>query len=197
VTLPKLVVITDWSLGEARLFQQLEAALGASTTVAVQHRNPGATTRLYFEQGQRLKALCDRRAAELFVSARVDVARALGAHLHLPAWALGVADVRRALPPGRWLSVAVHNEAEAAGAQGADLALVSPVFETRSKPGASPLGSAGFTRLARALDCPAYALGGLTPDGLAGLPDAAGAAVITAVLHAGDPAAAVRAFRFG
>ena len=85
----------------------------------------------------------------------------------------------------------MHNEEEAARAAGADLALVSPVFETSSKPGAVPLGPDGFARLAKALPCPAYALGGITAARLAQLPAAAGAAVISSVLHADDPAAAL------
>jgi thiamine-phosphate pyrophosphorylase len=188
--LPKLVVITDGAVAEDRL----EAALAGSAFVALQHRNPGATAREYFEQGRRLKALCDRLGAALFVSARLDVALALDAHLHLPAWALAAADVRGRLPKGRWVSVAVHNAEEAARANGADLALVSPVYETPSKPGVTPLGPAGFERLARVLPCPAFALGGITPARMSELPSAAGAAVISAVLQAQDPAAAVRAF---
>lgn len=191
--IPRLVVITDWSLGETLMFHRLESALGSGPAVAVQHRNPGITARLYFEQGQRLKALCDRYDAPLFASARLDVALALGCHLHLPSWALTAADVRGRMS-GRWVSVAVHDAEEAARAEGADLALVSPVF---AKPGSTPLGVPGFASLAAALPCPAYALGGVTPALLAELPATAGAAVISAVLHAEDPAAAVRAFSAG
>ncbi len=197
MTLPGLVVITDWSLGEPRLFSQLEAALGAGPAVAVQHRNPGATARVYFEQAVRLRALCARFAAPLFVSARLDVALALEAHLHLPAWGLRPADVRDQLPSGRWLSVAVHNEAEAADAAGAHLALVSPVFPTSSKPGAALLGPAGFARLTAGLGCPAFALGGVTAQRAAQLPRGTGLAVSSAVLSAADPAAVVRALAAG
>ena len=193
--LPKLVVITDWALAEPVLFARLGAALAAAPFIAVQHRNPGATARVFFEQGQRLKALCDRFEAPLFVSARLDVALSLDAHLHLPGWGLHPRDVRAQLPAGRWLCVAVHDEEEAARARGvADLALVSPVFQTASHPQAQPLGVAGFARLAQAAGCPSYALGGVTAASLGGLSDAAGAAVISAVLHAKDPAAAARAF---
>lgn len=182
--IPRLVVITDWS--RADLLPKLEAALAAGP-IAVQHRHPEATTRAYFEEGVRLKALCDRFAAPMFVSARLDVALALGAHLHLPSRALRPAVVRGAMPAGRWVSVAVHEEADVT--EGADLALVSPVFPTRSKPGAVPLGREGFERIAAGLKCPAYALGGVT----AGWPGLAGMSVISAVLDAADPAAAVRA----
>ncbi len=186
MTLPAVIVITDWSMGEEALLAQLARA----GRVAVQHRNPGVTARVYFEQAVRLKAQCDALGAELFVSGRLDVALALGTHLHLPARAVLPADVKL----DGWVSVAVHDEAEAGRAQGADLALLSPVFETGSKPDATPLGPEGFARLAKLTPCPAYALGGLTPDRLALLPSAAGAAVISAVLRAEDPAGVVAAF---
>ncbi len=181
--LPTVIVITDWSMGEDALFSQLAKA----GKVAVQHRNPGVTARVYFEQAVRLKAQCDRVGADLFVSARLDVALALGTHLHLPSWALLPAEVKHP----KWVSVAVHSEEEARRAKGADLALVSPVFE---KAGVTPLGPDGFARLAAVTPCPAYALGGVTPENLAQLPNAAGAAAISSVLRAQDPGAVVAAF---
>lgn len=186
--IPRLVVITDWALGESELLRKLEAALAtAGSAMAVQHRNPEATTGVYFEQGRRLKALCDRYRAELFVSARLDVALALRVHLHLPVRALRPVAVRAALPQGRWISVAVHTEDEASTVEGADLALVSPVFATASKPGVRPLESEGFGRLAAKLRCPAYALGGVTAERVRKLPGVAGAAAIGAVLGSEDP----------
>jgi thiamine-phosphate pyrophosphorylase len=191
--LPRLVVITDWRLPRARLLGALERALDAGPEVAVQHRHPDAPARLFLEEARLLAALCRGRA--LFVNGRLDVALLVGAHLHLPASGLTPADVRPLLPPGRLVSVAVHDAEEARLAQGADLALVSPVYAPGSKPGdtRAPLGPEGFRRLAEALPCPALALGGITPERAAGLPGAAGFAVISAVLEAEDPTQAARA----
>ena len=87
----------------------------------------------------------------------------------------------------------MHDEAEAARAAGADLALVSPVFAPRSKPvDRAPLGPAGFASLAARLACPAYALGGVTAEGLAALAKVAGAAVVGAVLDAPEPGRAAQ-----
>jgi thiamine-phosphate pyrophosphorylase len=191
VSLPKLVVITDWSLGESTLFARLEQALAGGSSIAVQHRNPTASLAAYFDQALRLKVLCDRLGAPMFVSARLDVALALGTHLHLPARALRPEQVRAALPANRWICAAVHDEAEAEAARGASFALVSPVFATASKPGQAPLGPTGFARLASLLSCPSYALGGVSAAGLRGL-KAEGTAAISAVLHAADPALAAR-----
>jgi thiamine-phosphate pyrophosphorylase len=180
--LPKLVLITDWSLGAETLLARLERALSAGPGIALQHRHPGASARVLLDEGQRLKLLCAQFKAPLFINRRLDVAAALGANLHLPSSGLLPADV----PKGTMrVSVAVHDELEARRAAGADFALVSPVFE---KKGFAPLGVEGFERLARVLPCPAFALGGVNAQRR--VPSAAGHAVISAVLNAPDPQAA-------
>jgi len=59
-----------------------------------------------------------------------------------------------------------HNgyEIEAANAAGADAIMLSPVFSTRSHPGAPVLGPFGFSVLAQQADRPVIALGGMTKD---------------------------------
>ena len=52
-------------------------------------------------------------------------------------------------------------EIRAAERHGAALVFLSPVFATRSHPGAPPLGPARFTLLARRTDLPMVALGGM------------------------------------
>jgi thiamine-phosphate pyrophosphorylase len=182
--LPRLVLITDWSLGAETLLARLERALSAGPGIAVQHRHPEASARVLFDEGVQLKSLCAQFKAPLFVNRRLDVAAALGANLHLPSSALWPADI----PKGTMrVSVAVHNEDEAKRAAGADFALVSPVFEKRGFEGRgfAPLGIDGFERLAQLLPCPAFALGGVNAQRR--VPSAAGHAVISAVLNAPDP----------
>src|SRR5262249_50754459 len=126
---------------------------------------------------------------------RLDVALLVDADLHLPASAPLAAEVRPLLPAGKLLSTSVHSEAEARAAAGADLALVGPVTPPRSQPGATraPPGRPGFEAVRAALPCPAFAIGGVTADSLPWFEGAAGAAVIGAVMHAGDPAGEVAA----
>jgi thiamine-phosphate pyrophosphorylase len=184
------VVITDWALPE--LLARLEAALaGGAGQVAVQHRHPGASDRRFHEEGQALQRLIAGRPVPLFVNRRLDVALALGAHLHLPAHGLPLAAVRSRLPH-HLVSVAVHGPGEAQA--GADLALVSPVYTPFSKPAdtRTPLGLEGFLALRRALECPAFALGGIGPERKEALASADGAAVMSSVLRAADPGQAVR-----
>jgi thiamine-phosphate pyrophosphorylase len=192
---PRLIIITDWRLPRERLLAALERALEAGPSVAVQHRHPDAPTRTFLEEARLLAGLCHTRGNPLFVNGRLEVALLVGAHLHLPARGPTVEDVRPHLPPGRQVSVAVHDADEARLARGADLALVSPVYAPGSKPGDTrpQLGPEGFQALAASLPCPALALGGMTPERASRLPGAYGFAVISAVLEAQDPAAVARA----
>jgi thiamine-phosphate pyrophosphorylase len=192
-SLPKLIVITDWSLGEPKLLAALEAVLSLGPAVALQHRDPGADGRTFMAHARVAAQLCSAHGNPLFVNGRVDVARVLGAHLHLPSRTVTPAEAREHLAPGSWVSVAVHDRQEAKDAAGADLALISPVFVPRSKPDdARPtLGPDGFHRLEAALVCPAFALGGVTREN-AGTLRARGVAVIGSVLHAPDPRVAAQ-----
>lgn len=186
--LPRLIVITDWSLPWEVLLARLDAALSAGPRVAVQHRHPEAPTRVFLDEAREVKALCDRRGAELFVNGRLDIALLLGAHLHVPSDGVLPQDARPLLPPGRLISIAVHSVEEAAVARRADLALVSPVFRPLSKRDLRvPLGPGGFAALASVLPCPAFALGGVTPENARLVQNAAGFAAIGAVLHSDDP----------
>jgi thiamine-phosphate pyrophosphorylase len=60
-------------------------------------------------------------------------------------------------------TASVHSLAEARSAarRGADAVFVSPVFATRSHPGAEVLGVRGAERIARAVRVPVIALGGM------------------------------------
>jgi thiamine-phosphate pyrophosphorylase len=188
----RLLLISDWAMAD--LPERVARALEAGPGVAVQHRHPGVSDRQFLREARALAEVCHGTGAPLFINRRLDVALAVGGHLHLPAHGLRVEDVRPAFE-GRWISVAVHDEAEARAGARADLALVSPVFAPGSKPTdtRTPLGAEGFRRLAHALPCPAFALGGITVARARTLGPLEGAAVISGVLGQADPRAACRA----
>lgn len=192
--LPRLFVITDWRLPREQLLAALEALRPLGGRVAIQHRAPWMGTRRFLEEARTLAGLLGPDGPPLFVNGRLDVALAVGTHLHLPGDALPAAEVRKLLPAGRWISVAVHDGA-LDRVVGADLALVSPVFPPGSKPDDTrpTLGPRGFERIARELPIPAFALGGVTPPMISLLPDASGVATVTHVLAAPSPREAAEA----
>lgn len=96
-----------------------------------------------------------RRGLTFVVAGDADLARRVGAAgVHMP----GFARMHRPL------TAAAHDRAELvrAGRAGARLIFVSPVFATRSHPGAATLGPAGFGRLVRGSRVAVAALGGMT-----------------------------------
>ena len=121
---------------------------------------------------QKLQHLLSRALvrAEPFGS-RVVVNSANGRYpqcdgVHLTAADLVAASAR---PEATLVGASCHDEREVAHAVSlaVDYVVIGPVKETRSHPGASPLGWARFGELARDLPMVAYAIGGLTRADLA------------------------------
>lgn len=117
----------------------------------------------------------------LLLNDRLDVALAAGAAgIHLPADGLPVAAVRRAVPPGFFITVSCHSVADVAAAAGAgaDACLLAPIFPTPSKPGQPGLGLEVLR--AAAARAPVWALGGVNAQN-AELCRAAGAAGVAGI----------------
>ncbi len=118
---------------------------------------------------QRLAVLARRRGLRLLVAGAPRLALALpGAGLHLadrtPPPGLGAFLLARRAGGGRrLLSAAAHGPAGLWRARrlGADAAILSPVFPTRSHPGAPALGVLRWATLARRAGRPVVALGGV------------------------------------
>lgn len=138
-----------------------------------------------------------RGRVRIVVNDRADVAVAAGAGLHLKSGSLPTARLRAWLPPGLWLSRAVHDVAEAHAATGVDVVLAGTVLATVSKSADTHwLGFDGLARLTAVARAPVFAIGGVTAADWPALA-AAGAAGLAAIgwmlPRAGeDPGHAVR-----
>lgn len=71
----------------------------------------------------------------------------------------------RPIAADRWFGASVHTADELRAAQlcGADFAVLGPVFETATHPGAPGIGWDGFAACRGVVGLPVYALGGLVP----------------------------------
>jgi thiamine-phosphate pyrophosphorylase len=174
---PRLWLVTD----PVRLPDPLAAASGLprGAGVLVRGMPPAALA--------RLAGLARRRGLALLVGGQGRVALAARAGMHVPdrRAAAGVVPfllARRAGAPGALLSLAVHGGAASAARARRlrpDLVFVSPLFATRSHPGAAALGPLRWRAVARRLGVPAIALGGVSAATVARVPrQAAGLAAI-------------------
>lgn len=111
------------------------------------------------------RSLCRRIAAVARRQGLILVASGMPGPdgVHIPAFARGRRDRKRA---GKGITTAsAHDlpEVRSAVRAGADLVFLSPVFATGSHPGATALGPLRFGKIARHSPVPVVALGGMTP----------------------------------
>jgi len=149
-------------------------AAGRGATI-LHLRSPGAPVA---ELAREARQLASQSRVPVVVSARVDIALALGVGVHLPERDLPVSAARRLLPRAL-IGRSVHDSegALAAGREGADYLVLGPVFATPTHPGTPALGVERFREIAAQVRIPVLAIGGLDPERAAALGGAGYAAV--------------------
>lgn len=151
-------VPTTWLMTDERVdaAAQLAAAArlpkGRGGIVFRHYRTPAAERRALF---LRFRSIARRRRLVLLLAGSAREAAAWGADgWHGP----GRGDGQKELH-----GMAVHDAREAVAARraGAAVVFLSPLFPTRSHPGGRALGAMRFSALARGIDVPVMALGGV------------------------------------
>ena len=190
---PRLLVISPAEGALEAFFSALERAEHLEGVAALLRR-PGLALRAYLAEAERLAELARERSFPWLVHARVDLAAALGAGVHLPERGLRAAEARALLAPTSLVGVSRHDAPglRRALAAGADYATLSPFALT---PGKGPaLGEARFAAIrAAAPTLPVLALGGVDGSNLADAlaAGADGVALIRAIADADEPATAL------
>ena len=152
--LPSLWLMTDERIADATLLAAVARLPRGRAGIVFRHyRTPAAQRRALFAQ---VAAIARRRRLMILLGDTARTASAWKADgWHGP-------DNRAACRP-LIHSRAAHTimEIKAASRSRADLLFLSPLFPTRSHPGAPALGRAGFASLARQSTLPVIALGGV------------------------------------
>jgi len=111
-----------------------------------------------------LRQLLHKRGARLLIGADAQLAaQARADGVHLPERLAHCARALKRRQPGWIVTAAAHSTraARRAGAAGADAAVVSTVFDSRSSSSGRPMGPLRLAGLARMAGTPVYALGGV------------------------------------
>lgn len=155
--LPRLWLFTDERVDEAALFAALARLPRGSGVVFRHYGLPSDRRRALL---RRIGEVTRRRGLLLFDAGGDGEQSPLRLDgVHRPGWAGG----SRAPRAGLMLSMAAHDRRDLVAARraGADIVFLSPVFPTRSHPGATGLGPIRFGLLARGAGLPVVALGGM------------------------------------
>jgi thiamine-phosphate pyrophosphorylase len=131
----------------------------------LQFRHKGFFSRDAFQQAREIAALCRDTDALFVINDRADIARLLGAALHLGQDDLTPTDARRVLGDGAFIGFSTHNEEQlrAAETEPADYLAFGPIFGTSSKINPDPVVGLDELRRLRALTTrPLVAIGGIT-----------------------------------
>lgn len=162
--LPRLLVFSD----PARTpdLDALAAALPAGAALVYRAFGAGDAEQV----ARRLLPQVRARRAKLLIGADAKLAARVGADgVHLPERAAGRARALKAGRPAWLVTAAAHSPTavRAARAAGADAAVVSAVFPSKSPSAGAPIGPLRLARLVRVGGLPVYALGGVS-DATAG-----------------------------
>jgi thiamine-phosphate pyrophosphorylase len=175
-SVPHLVLMTD----DERLADPLLAArlLPRGTMIVVRSREDARRSEL----AHALMAVARHRGLVVLIADDGALAVRCGADgLHLSEAKACQAAHWRALKPRWFISASAHGLRTLTATRLVDAYFLSPVFPTRSHPGAPPLTPCRANRMAMAIRVPVYALGGVTAQNAVLLHGFAGIAAIGAL----------------
>ncbi|KAB2959281.1 MAG: thiamine phosphate synthase [Candidatus Methylomirabilis oxygeniifera] len=192
-----MYVVTDRSLTNGRPLEVVIEAALAGGAKAIQLREKDLSTRDLYQLVERLLPIVRGRGASLLINDRVDLTLALPIDgVHLSRTSLPPAEARALLGPARLVGVSCHSLEEVIEAErgGADFIVFGPLFPTPSKAAyGPPVGLMRLSEVRRQVRLPILGIGGVTVVNVASVVAAGadGAAMISAVMTADDPADAV------
>ncbi len=167
MTLPRIYPILDTQSLRARACEPETAArawLDGGTRI-LQFRHKGQWTRAVFEQAEKISGLCQERAVVFVINDRADLAKLLGAGLHVGQDDLAPADARNLLGEEALLGYSTHNprQLDCAAGEPVNYVAIGPIFATGSKQNPDPVVGVEELRKCRArCGRPLVAIGGIT-----------------------------------
>jgi len=161
---------------------------------AIQLREKDLDDVALFKLAKPISDLCQTHNAYLFINTNIKVAMDIGAAgIHLPDTDVSVDKVNAASDSNFFIGCSIHglDAAKKREVEGADFVTYSPIYLTESKPGYGPaVGVGNLEKLAKQVNLPVFALGGITPArvGECVRAGASGIAVMSGIMSPTDAA---------
>ncbi len=201
----KLYVLVDSQLSEeddhqedrdySNLEKLVRQLVDAKVSI-IQLRDKRLNARELVAAGKAIAKITRGTETRFVMNDRADVALAAGADgVHVGQEDLMVADARRIMGAARLVGVSTHSieQARQAVLDGANYIGVGPVFPSKTKSFKAPVGLELVEQVAKEIQLPAFAIGGINLENVGQVVDAGmtRVAVSAAVAKATDPSAAV------
>jgi thiamine-phosphate pyrophosphorylase len=173
------------------------AAAGGATMVQLRHKT--ACTVQMIDLGRALKAALAGSDVPLIINDNIEAALAMDADgVHVGQQDMNADMVRTHIGREKILGLSIGTDEDAAALrhEHIDYVGIGPIFPTETKPGHSPaIGLEALKRIARAVQRPAVAIGGLKIHHVKPVLEsgAAGLAVVSAICGQPDPGQSARA----
>jgi thiamine-phosphate pyrophosphorylase len=194
----RLYLVTDRHQIAGGTLLSVLAQFIASGGRAIQLRERDLNTREQLDLTRVIQGLTQSTGTKLLINDRADLATVGETDgVHLRETSLPVAAVRRIVGRERLIGVSAHSVEGVVQAEeeGADFAVLGPIYETPSKREyGPPLGMHVLERACRQVRIPVFAIGGLNASRVREVRGAGafGIAVLSYILGASDVAAATR-----
>jgi thiamine-phosphate pyrophosphorylase len=169
VTVPPFYPILDTDAAANRGIGAVDAATWILEGGAgiLQFRHKGFWSREVFESLEQVAELCQACGVPLVVNDRADLAKLVGAGLHLGQDDLPPAAARRIVGTEALIGFSTHNEAQlrATAEEPVGYLALGPIFGTASKANPDPtVGLEGLSNLRPLTTRPLVAIGGITRE---------------------------------
>ncbi|MDE0088879.1 MAG: thiamine phosphate synthase [Candidatus Poribacteria bacterium] len=163
----KLYVITNRHLCAPKSLLTVVTEILDVGVRAIQLREKDLDDVALYELAKSISELCKTNNAHLFINTNTKVAMDVGAAgVHLPDSDVSVDKVKTQSESDFLIGCSIHSidAAKKRETEGADFITYSPIYLTVSKPRYGPaVGVGNLEKLAKQVNLPVFALGGITP----------------------------------
>ncbi|RXJ74779.1 thiamine phosphate synthase [Veronia nyctiphanis] len=196
----QLYLVTDENIDTDAITHIVATAIEGGVTM-VQLREKKASTRQFLTKAQALKRVTADAGVPLIINDRVDIALAVDADgVHLGQSDMPVKKARELLGPEKLIGLSIESESQLADVSNEPLDYIglSAIFATNTKTDTiKAWGLDGLKHAVAMSPVPVVAIGGINETNISDIyrTGAHGAALVSAICSAQDPAAASRTLK--